>query len=73
MSSAEDEVLDRLYAREFKRFISGKIVSVRSGGEPYVADKQTEQASACLGSFTDTMGRGDLGEIYCTSALCSAL
>ncbi|KAI9632896.1 uncharacterized protein MKK02DRAFT_41212 [Dioszegia hungarica] len=50
MSSAEDEVLDRLYAREFKRFISGKI---------------TEQASACLGSFTDTVGRGDLGEIYC--------
>lgn len=27
MSSAEDEALDRLYAREFKRFISGKIVS----------------------------------------------
>lgn len=62
MSSVEDEVLDRLYATEFKRFISGRIVSPL---HMHGAKHQTEQASACLGAFTDQADRGDLGEIYC--------
>ncbi|WVF72292.1 hypothetical protein IAT40_007105 [Kwoniella sp. CBS 6097] len=50
MYTAQEEATDRLYATEFKRFITGKL---------------TEQAKARLQFIPDHNMRGDLGEVFC--------
>ncbi|WRT68780.1 uncharacterized protein IL334_005760 [Kwoniella shivajii] len=50
MHTAQNEVTERLYAAEFKRFIAGKL---------------TEQAKTRLQYIPEHDKRGDLGEVFC--------
>ncbi|OCF35409.1 hypothetical protein I316_02959 [Kwoniella heveanensis BCC8398] len=50
LHTAQEEATDRLYATEFKRFITGNL---------------TEQAKARLQFIPDHKKRGDLGEVFC--------
>ncbi|WVW86512.1 hypothetical protein I302_108561 [Kwoniella bestiolae CBS 10118] len=50
LHTAQEEATERLYATEFRRFVTGKI---------------TEQARARLQFIPDHQKRGDLGEVFC--------
>jgi hypothetical protein len=78
MHTAQSQALDRLYVTEFKRFITGKIVSspnwrneereAKWGQEQSMdaeTESQTERAKARLELFPGHSERGDLGEVFC--------
>jgi len=67
MQGAQKEAFEKLYAAEFNRYLTGKIVGHLALSVLGVLTFQSAHARFCMEHYLSWQDRGDLATVYCKS------